>query len=402
MRVCHFSASALDGHYFKNMAQGLSAHGVEVLLGSLHGAARPGWWRSDLRRVNSFSLGASSRSRYPAAVVRLARLLRRWRVDILQTHLFDGAAVGIPAARLARVPLLIVTRHHHDQHWLLARPLHVRLDRLMAQTADRVIVPSAAVRGLMVTRERSDGSRIQVIRLGVDVDEFCPTPCGGQPVREEFGLRGSFVVGSVGRLDPGKGVSDLLTAASLLRPVVEHLRILIVGDHPNPANRQAIAEEAQRLGLAESVIFAGHRSDIAGCMQAMDVLAHPSHSEALPQALIEAMAVGLPVVACDVGGIPELVQAGRTGLLIPAHEPTALADAIATLYRDPELRRSYSAEARRVAREHFTAERMVCEHLDCYTRWLTTAGASGGSRALADHTEQTCVHGAETFPACKT
>jgi glycosyltransferase involved in cell wall biosynthesis len=378
MRVCHFSATTLEGHYFRNMARGLSSHGVQVIAGSLNSAPLPGWWKKDPHGVACFSLGASSRTRYPAAVLRLAQLLRRRHVDVLQTHLFDGAAVGIPAARMARVPLLIVTRHHCDEHWLLSRPLHVRIDRAMTRLADRVIVPSAAVRELMVAREHSDASRIEIIHHGLDIDEFTPEIGARQRIRGEFGLGNSFVVGSVGRLVPGKGLNDLFAAASLLRPTVDRLRILILGDHPDHTNRLAIVHDAERLGLGDDVIFAGHRSDVAACMQAMDVLAHASLSEALPLVLIEAMAVGLPVVASDVGGVPEIVQANRTGLLVPPHDPTALANAITTLYRDSELRRRYSAEARLVARERFTAERMVREHLDCYAGWLD--GGSGPGR----------------------
>jgi glycosyltransferase involved in cell wall biosynthesis len=369
LRVCHLSATALNGHYFRTMARGLSAEGAGVKLVSLGEVAPPPWWPGDLDGVDYLALGCPSRYRYPWAVLRLARLLRRWRIDVLQTHLFDGAMVGIPAARLARVPLLIVTRHHYDQHWRLSRRLHVRVDRLMARLADRVIVPSRAVRELMVSREGGDGSRIQVIHHGLDSDEFA-AEAEGRDIREELGLGDAFVVGCVGRLDAGKGLAHLLAAAGRLQPEIADLRVLIVGAHPDPANRQAILLEARRLELEDRVVLTGQRGDVAACMAAMDVLAHPSLSEALGQVLIEAMAVGLPVVASDVGGIPEVVRAGQTGLLVPPGDPVALADAIMTLYRDPALRGRYAAEGRSVARRRFSAERMVAEHLDCYRRWL--------------------------------
>jgi glycosyltransferase involved in cell wall biosynthesis len=297
-------------------------------------------------------------------------LLRANRIDVLQTHLFDAAIVGILAGRLARVPLLIVTRHHLDQHHLLGRRVHVELDRLTARMTDHVIVPAAAVKDHMVTVENLEPARIEVIPHGLDLGEFAPRATAGGLVREEFGLDGAFVVGYVGWLDPAKGLPNLLAAAGALRGRIDDLRVLVLGDHPDPAIRQGVVSEIERRGLGRKVILAGHRSDVAACMQAMDVLAHPSQSEALPQVLIEAMAVGTPVVASSVGGIPEIVEAGKTGILVPPGDCAALAIAIEGLYRNPGLRERYAQASVVRARSHFSAAQMVQRHLDCYSRWL--------------------------------
>lgn len=370
MRVCHFSATAVEGHYFRDLSRELTRVGVSITCGSLSAQASPRWLAT-LPGVGYFSLGVNSRARYPRAIARLAALLCAHRIDILQTHLFDGGLVGIAAARLARVPLVIVMRHHLDQHQLLGRPLHIRIDRMMAHLADHVVVPSHAVRQHMIVHELIRPECIEVIHHGLDVDAFASgLREGADRVRQEFNLGNAFVIGSVGRLVDGKGFTTLLAAVRLLKQEVHKLRVLIVGDHPEPANQALLAREIAYLGLEDQVIFAGHRSDVAACMQAMDVLAHPSQSEAFGQVLIEAMAVGTPIVASDVGGIPEVVKDGTTGILVPATDTEALAKAIATLYRDDGLRRTYGRAGIRRVRNHFTARQMAQRHLDCYRRCL--------------------------------
>lgn len=376
MRVCHLSGTHVGSHYFRDLALGLNDRGVQSLWVTLPEADAPPWLEPS-GAIRYASLGTSSRRHYPAAVVRLARMLRAHRVDILQTHLFDAAIVGIIAGRLARVPLVIVTRHHLDHHHLLKRPVHVELDRVTARLADRVIVPARAVREHMVSVERVSAAKIEVIHHGLNLQEFGPDPAAGARIREEFGLAGAFVVGYVGWLEPTKGLYGVLDAASALRARIANLRVLVLGDHPDAGLREAVLEEIQRRGLMREVILAGHRSDVAACMQAMDVLAHPSRSEALPQVLIEAMAVGTPVVASAVGGVDEIVAADQTGTLIPPADSEALTGAIERLYRDRKLRERYSQAGVLRARSCFDAPRMVQQHYDCYARWLV------GRRALS-------------------
>ncbi len=184
-----------------------------------------------------------------------------------------------------------------------------------------------------------------------------------------------FVAGCVARLEPGKGFDTLLTAAHLLHRSVPDLRVLIVGDHPDPENRRTVQRQIEQLSLTDTVVLAGWRSDIATCMRAMDVLAHPSRTESFGQVLIEAFAAGTPVVASDVGGIPEIVTPGQTGELVPAADPGALADAIRKLYDSPELRQEYVAAASVAAQERFTSQLMADRHLQYYLDWLGSSPA---------------------------
>lgn len=381
LRVCHLCGTSVGGHYFRDMARGLGEEGVSCLYVTLPGSPPPPWLR-DLPRVGYGSLDARSRWGYPAAIARLARILRANRIDVLQTHLVDAAMVGLAAGRLARTPLMIVTRHHLDQHQLLKRPVHVEIDRMTARLADRVIVPAAAVRDHMVAVERVAPGRIEVIHHGLDADAFAASPGAERQIREEFGLDGAFVMGYVGWLDPAKGVTSVLAAAGALRSRIGPLRVLVLGDHPDPMVRQAVAREIERRGLGGEVVLAGYRPDVAACMQAMDVLVHPSRSEALPQVLIEAMAVGTPVVATSVGGIPEIVDAGRTGVLVAPGDTEALAAAIERLFRDRELRHRYARASVARARSHFAASEMVQRHLACYRRWLVAKSQSSPNRRV--------------------
>ncbi len=375
----------MTGHYFADLVGGLSSLGVSVTSGALAPEPPPAWLTAS-PRSDYFSLGAYSRVGYPTAVLRLARLLRRRRIDILQTHFFDGAVVGLAAARLARTPAVVVTRHHNDEHWILHKRAHVQIDRLTARLADYVVVPATAVQEHMVDREGLNPELIAVIQHGVNPEAFKADHAEGKGVRDELALGAAFVVGTVGRLDLNKGYIDLLVAAQMLSSEIDTLRILIVGDHPNPVNRATLLSEARRLGLQRHVIFAGYRTDVAACMRAMDVLAHPSHTEAFGLVLIEAMAVGTPVVAAKVGGVPEIVQSGRAGILVPPRNPTSIAEAILALYRNPALRARYVQAGMQVVGKRFTSERMVADHLALYRRILSGIDVprGGGPLQVAD------------------
>lgn len=379
IRVCHFCSTSVDTHYFRTLARGLGDYGISVSFATLGSAPAPSWL-AETPGAGYVALGARSRRQYWAATLRLVSALRAKRVDILQTHLFDAGAVGILAGRLARVPLIVLMRHHLDQHQLLRRPIHTELDRLMARLADHVVVPGNAVRQHMATIERIDPSRIEVIHLAIDPDTFVPQAQAAARIRQRLGAQDAFLVGAVGRLDPGKGFEDLVAASKAL-PAEIDLRVVIVGDHPDPIRHTALEAEIARLGLAGKVELVGHQEEIAAWMRAMDVLVHPSLSEAFPQVVMEAMAVGTPVVATDVGGVPELVVPGSTGVLVAPRDPNGLAAAIMQLYRDPDLRRRYSeASAARIA-DHFSAAAMVAHYADRYHQWLGV----GPDRLYAGH-----------------
>ncbi len=273
---------------------------------------------------------------------RLTRLLRRLRPSV--AHVTDVWPPALVAARLARVPRLIVT--HHTPELPRRDNLAGRLwSRLGWAARPEVIYTSESQRA-------EDGREpAHVIALGIDLDRFA----GGKPTLPRDGP----LVGTVARLAEQKGQRYLLEAASLL----PEARFAIVGDGELRPELEALAA---KLGVAERVLFTGARDDVPDLLASFDVFAFPSLFEGLCLAVIEAQAAGIPVVATPVGGIRETVVDGETGLLVPPRDAGALAAAIRRLLDDPDAAARMAAEAKSRVRDQFSVERMVERTLALY------------------------------------
>jgi glycosyltransferase involved in cell wall biosynthesis len=214
--------------------------------------------------------------------------------------------------------------------------------------ADAVIAVSAAV------AHQVRGLQPQVVYPGV------ATP-GPLPAR-----RGpSHVIGTACRLAPIKGLTYLIRALAIVRRRIPEIRLEIAGSGPE---QPALEEEIRTLGLRDSVSFLGWQKDLFTPLRTWDVFALPSLDEGLPIAAIEAMASGLPVVASAVGGLPELVIDGATGYLVPSRDPEVLAERLAALLLNPDLRRTMGAAGHARARQHFSEEQMVSAVSDVYDK----------------------------------
>lgn len=365
--MCHVCATTLDTHYFSNLGRGLAAGGVTVHAASLTAPETPSWLEA--AGGDYLCLNARSRAAYPSAVVRLARWIRERRIDVVQTHLFEGGLVGLAAARLARVSLAIVTRHHTDEMWIAGTRVHIAGDRLMTRWADRVVVLSHAVRTHMVQREGAPADKIDVIYQGFDFASLGATDDDRRRVRAELGLDGCFVIGCVARFFKTKGHVYLLAAARELAREIPNLKVLLLGG----GERSGIEDLIRANGLEDRVIFGGYRRDVPACMRAMDVVVHPSLTEAFCQTVIEALAAESPLVVTDVAAASEVVTDGVNGLLVPPADPAALAAAVRRIHRDPAWTRGMVAAGKRSVTERFTIDRMVAAQIDAYRRGLTPA-----------------------------
>jgi glycosyltransferase involved in cell wall biosynthesis len=219
-----------------------------------------------------------------------------------------------------------------------------------------------------VIRIRPD--RLLVIPNGISLEDV--PPADPAEARAILGLSAdTLVMGTVGRLQPVKGTRYLLEAFTQLAAVHEDVVLLLVGDGPERASLQVLA---QQLGIAKSVRFLGDRQDVSRCLHTMDVFVLPSIWEGMPNAALEAMAVGLPVVATAAGGTPEVVVDGVTGLLVPPRDPDALARAVARLLRDSDLRRTMGQAGRVRAKQRFSIEETVRRTEELYTTLLKEKG----------------------------
>jgi glycosyltransferase involved in cell wall biosynthesis len=292
-------------------------------------------------------------------LLELVTLLRRERPDILHANSSKAGVLGRLAAALAGVPIRIFTVHGwaFSAHSGIAAAVYERAERLMRPltTVTICVAESERVAGLAV--RACDPERTIVIRNGV--------ASGAAPQR---GADTEPTLVAVGRLQKPK---DLLTLVRALGRLRSRFAALIVGDGPD---RPRVEEEIDRLGLDREVVLAGDSGDVAELLARSDVFVLSSTSEGLPISILEAMAAGLPVVASSVGGVPEAVADGETGLLVPPRDPVRLAAALERLLDDPTLRRRLGANGRERVREHFGLEAFQRAHLDVYRRELARRG----------------------------
>lgn len=362
MRVLHI-CNSIAGNYFQDLTNGLVAAGCEVVLVSLLPQ------RSTDATSNFASLGAKGRAGFPAATLRLSRLLKERSISVLQTHLFDSGIVGLGAARLAGIPV-IHTRHHQDLHALMGKTLHQWLDVHTALASDAVIVPSTALRRYLINNEGIPESKIDVVEFGYDFERLRFSSDGRNRVRREFGVGSEdFLVGMIASFHPLKGHEFLLQALPEIVRGATNARLFLIGQ----GDRSQIERRLANSSLEDRVIFAGQRSDIVDCISALDVLVHPSLSESFGQVVVEAMATGVPVVATPLGIAAEIIKDGTSGRIIPQRDPAAIADAVLFLYRNPCERGRISSVARQIVVARFTVENMVAGHLSCYRKVLEKA-----------------------------
>lgn len=304
---------------------------------------------------------------------RLYRHLRHTRPDVLHSFMFLANLVGVVAGRLARVPRVLVSLRCSYE----ATPGRFwrRVARWSHWRADRVIVNSEAAR-----REELEAGfppeRLDYVPNGIRL------AAASAPGRAALDLPEGPLVLSVGQLEAVKGQRYLIDAWATVRAAVPDATLLLLG---SGSLRLELEELARRNGLATSVRLLGFRAPVLPYLLACDLLVQSSLSEGMPNAVLEAMAARRPVVATRVGGLPEVVSDGETGVLVPPADAQALARAIVGLLADRERRADMGAAAWRRVRDHFPAERMVTLTDEAYRRSgrLAVRGLTQRGRAQA-------------------
>jgi glycosyltransferase involved in cell wall biosynthesis len=294
----------------------------------------------------------------PGALLRLCRLVRRERVDIVHTHMDLADYYGAAAARLAGAAL-VSSKQNADEFrrrrtW--KRPPFLLLERASYAAADAVIAVSQGLVGFLEEAESLPRHKTVVIGNGVDPEIAARAP-SREDARRALGIDArSPVVGTVGRLAEQKGQIDLLRAMPAIQADLPGVRLLIAGDGPL---RGVLEEESRRLGLGRAARLLGHRADVPLVLSALDLFVLPSLWEGLPQALLEAMALSLPVVATRCVGVEETVGEGTTGFLVPPGDPPAIARCALRVLRDPALARRLGEAGRKAVLEHHALDRVA-------------------------------------------
>ncbi len=293
--------------------------------------------------------------------IRLARYIRRNLIQIVHSYGFYPNVFAVPAARLAGASIVVASIRDRGD---ILTPLQRWIQKWVCRLADCVLVNAEAIRDTLVEQGyRPD--KIVVIRNGIELSKFGRREKGAA-LRRELGLPPTApLVFVFSRLNRMKGVEYFLDAAALVAIRFPAVRFLIVGDG---AHRAKLEAHAGQLGLAQPVTFTGFRTDVPELLPEAAVSVLPSLSEGLSNSLLESMASGVPVIAADVGGNPEIIEHDVSGLLVPPRDSTALAAAIMNLLQNRDLAARLGDAGRRRVADLFSIERSVGEVESLYER----------------------------------
>jgi len=305
--------------------------------------------------------------RHPAAILmsvpRLVKLFRERHIDLVHCHLPLAGVVGRLAARFCGIPV-VYTEHNVMERY---HPWTRRLN-LWTWRQQRCVVAVSEDVKLSIEAHAGNSVPVTVVQNGIAVSSFQTSIQEGSDVRKNYSIPPEVpIVGTVAVLRKQKDFSTWLQAARLIRDRHPDAHFLIVGDGPVKNEMQL---EAQTLGLSGSVHFTGIQEKVMPYLSAMDLYMNSSIFEGLPLALLEAMAMKLPVVATSVGGMPEVIQDQRTGFLVPCRAPEALAQRVSSLLSDKEMRIKFGLAGRMVVEERFSMERMMRRLEDLYLQIL--------------------------------
>ncbi len=391
-------AAPLVLHVVRPAAGGMREHVLNLLAGMDRGSYHPAvafppdpGWEERLRRlgVPAFSLPIApglSPARDLEAVRRLRCLIVQLAPALIHCH---GAKAALVARLAAAAPLrqqpgapravatpVVYTVHGPSAPGSPARAWLADLaERRLAPATAAFIAVSRPLGERVVRAWRVPPERVHVIPNGIDLGPFHRMPSRAR-ARRALGLApGRPAIGMAARLAPEKGADSFIRAAALIARRHGDIQFAVAGDGPE---RLRLERQAADLGLGDRIRFLGFQANIPVVLAALDVFVVPSRSEGLPLVLLEAMAAGRAVVATRVGGVPDVVADGRTGLLVPPHDPHALVLAAGLLLEDEVLRQRLAAAARRHVQRCFTRDLMVERTTAVYRSLLAPAAASRG------------------------
>ena len=352
MRIVHINSESTWGGgeaQTCHLICGLQSRGIENTL-----IAPPG--SQIARRIAEEGVRVVEQSMHGewdvAAIVRLTRILRNLHPDVLQLHTSHAHALGLLAGRLAGIEHIVATRR-------MDLAIKGPLAALKYRRIDRVVAISEIVQSMLLAAGVPQ-DRITLIYSAVDCPEHYPQG----DLRAHLGLDSETpVIGTAATLTRRKGHQYLFDAVRTLKERFPRVRLLVAGEGPQESE---LRDLAARLGLDKEIIFLGFRRDIPQLLNTLDVFVLASLKEGLGVALLEAACAGRPIVATNVGGIPEIIKDRQTGLLVPPADSRALAEKLTYLIEHPEQARNLGSNASAFVRDRFSVKTMVESYIRLY------------------------------------
>ena len=336
------------------LAEGLARQGLEV-----HLVCQPGSPLAERSRSSEITvwLVAMRGEADLAAALALRRLIQKYRYDIVHSHTSHAHTLAFWATIGLNVVRLVTRRVEYS----IFRNSFFGLNRIKyRRMADAYIAISDRIRQVLIADGIPD-KMIRVVPSGVITD---PASDGSSGLRAEFGVGNqNTVLLSVAHLTPEKGHEILLEAMKLVVERMPSARLIILGEGERQKSLEVLADQ---IGQGNEVIFAGFRSDVSDFYDLADVYVSSSLAEGLGSSILDALAAGVPVVATAVGGIPEYIDNGKTGLLVPAADPQALARAVIDQIQNPEQARAMAHRGKEIIRQRFSVEKMIGDTVAYY------------------------------------
>ncbi len=312
------------------------------------------------------------------ALWKMFRLLRKLRPTIVHTHTAKAGMLGRLAAKLAGVPCIVHTFHGHVFHSYFSprkTRIFLEIERVLAHWTDAIITLSPAQRAEILSYRIGTPDKVQAIGLGLELQKFVACKKLRGKIRRELDIADETpLVGLIARLVPIKGLHYFLEAAASVLKHIPHAQFVIAGDGEL---REELEQLTRHLNILNNVHFLGFRRDLPEIYADLDLTVLSSLNEGLPVALIEAMASGTPVVSTDVGGVGDLIQPERSGILVPAKNSEALAAGIGNaLALSPKKRREMGLSAQRSVYPKYHIDTLIHNIATLYENILMTKGAS--------------------------
>ena len=370
------------------LARGLAERGYETTLvaGDVARGEESMAFVAERAGVEVVALPGLSRELAPVrdavAAWRLARIIRAVRPDVVHTHTAKAGAVGRAAALLAgRRPVVVHTFHGHVLRGYFGRVgtlVFRAIETALARFSDRLVAVSPEVRDELVGLGVAPASKFTVIRLGIELEPRVSFDGDVAEVRRRLGIpEATFVVGWFGRMTAVKRTEDLLEVLAGVRERGVDALLLLVGDGDE---REQLEQRAHELGLARACLFLGYQEDVAPWYAVCDAVVLTSASEGTPVTIIEALAAGRPVVATDVGGVPDVVDEGETGFLVAPGDTSAFVERLEALALDPGRREAMGREGRDRVLRRYAVGRLVDDVDALYRELLDPVSSATSTR----------------------